>query len=104
MFRHILVNYARARGFSKRGGDQERVTLAGVELGTKAQEIDVLALHEALDALAASASNRIFNPACLTEDYDCGIRLHRLGRGLCHDRPVRQYPERSDRCNRYEAG
>ena len=52
VFRRILVNYARARGFSKRGGDQERVTLAGVELGTKAPEIDVLALHEALDALA----------------------------------------------------
>jgi RNA polymerase sigma factor (sigma-70 family) len=28
------------------------VTLAEVELGAKAQEIDLLALHEALDALA----------------------------------------------------
>ena len=52
VIRRILVNYARARGFSKRGGDQERVTLAGVELGAKVQEIDLLALHEALDALA----------------------------------------------------
>ena len=52
IIRRILVDYARARGFPKRGGDWERVTLAGVELGAKAQEIDVLALHEALDALA----------------------------------------------------
>ena len=52
VIRRILVNYTRARGFSKRGGDQERVTLAGVELGAKAQGIDLLALHEALDALA----------------------------------------------------
>jgi bacteriophage N4 adsorption protein B len=35
--------------------------------------------RRALEALAASASNRVFNPACLTEDYDCGIRLHALG-------------------------
>jgi RNA polymerase sigma factor (TIGR02999 family) len=52
MIRRILVNYARARGFSKRGGDRERVTLTGVELGAKAEEIDLLALHEALNVLA----------------------------------------------------
>jgi len=52
IIRRILVDYARARGFSKRGGDRERVTLAGVVFGRKAQELDILALHEALDALA----------------------------------------------------
>ena len=50
--RRILVDYARASGFPKRGGDWERVTLSGVVLGAKVQELDVLALHEALDALA----------------------------------------------------
>jgi adsorption protein B len=35
--------------------------------------------RRALEALAASASNQVFDPTCLTEDYDCGIRLHRLG-------------------------
>ncbi|HSW50373.1 MAG TPA: glycosyl transferase family protein, partial [Bryobacteraceae bacterium] len=35
--------------------------------------------RRALEALAASDSNRVFDPACLTEDYDCGIRLHKLG-------------------------
>ena len=58
VIRRILVNYTRARGFSKRGGDQERVTLAGVELGAKAQGIDLLALHEALDALAGISARQ----------------------------------------------
>lgn len=36
--------------------------------------------REALEALAAAESNRIFEPSCLTEDYENGIRLHRAGR------------------------
>jgi adsorption protein B len=32
-----------------------------------------------LEKLAASASNRVFEPDCLTEDYENGMRLHRLG-------------------------
>ncbi len=33
----------------------------------------------ALEQLAASQSNRIFEPACLTEDYENGLRLKKLG-------------------------
>lgn len=33
----------------------------------------------ALDRLAESASNRIFQPDSLTEDYENGLRLHQLG-------------------------
>lgn len=33
-----------------------------------------------LDALAGRHANRIFEPACLTEDYDAGYRIHALGR------------------------
>jgi adsorption protein B len=33
----------------------------------------------ALEEMAQSNCNRIFEPACLTEDYENGIRLHRLG-------------------------
>jgi adsorption protein B len=33
----------------------------------------------ALEKLAETGSNRIFDPACLTEDYENGFRLHRLG-------------------------
>ena len=35
--------------------------------------------REALEKLAAAHSNRIFEPECLTEDYETGFRLHRLG-------------------------
>jgi adsorption protein B len=35
--------------------------------------------REALDKLANSSSNRVFEPECLTEDYENGIRLHALG-------------------------
>ena len=34
----------------------------------------------ALDELAEKNSNRIFEPTCLTEDYDAGFRIHLLGR------------------------
>lgn len=35
--------------------------------------------REALEKLAGSASNRIFEPEALTEDYENGLRLFRLG-------------------------
>ncbi len=35
--------------------------------------------RDAIDKLARSASNRIFEPDSLTEDYENGLRLHRLG-------------------------
>jgi bacteriophage N4 adsorption protein B len=35
--------------------------------------------RQALETLAASESNRVFEPSCLTEDYENGLRLHRLG-------------------------
>ena len=53
MMRRILVNHARDRAAAKRGGDAQRMplTLAGNAL--QRPEVDVLALHEALDRLAA---------------------------------------------------
>ena len=53
MMRRILVDSARKRRAGKRGGDWERVTLAGDEPAANGQAaIDVLALHEALERLA----------------------------------------------------
>ena len=53
LMRRILVDHARRRRAEKRGGDWERVTLAGDEVATDAhKEIDVLALDEALERLA----------------------------------------------------
>jgi hypothetical protein len=35
--------------------------------------------REALEKLARVSANRVFEPAALTEDYESGLRLHRLG-------------------------
>ncbi|HYL73093.1 MAG TPA: glycosyl transferase family protein [Bryobacteraceae bacterium] len=35
--------------------------------------------REALEKLATADHNLIFEPACLTEDYENGLRLHRMG-------------------------
>ena len=50
MMRRILVNHARGRAAAKRGGDAERVSLSLAHLG-EAPPVDLIALHEALDAL-----------------------------------------------------
>jgi RNA polymerase sigma factor (TIGR02999 family) len=54
MMRRILVDNARRRRAEKRGGDWQRVTLAGDEPAAPDanREVDVLALHEALERLA----------------------------------------------------
>ncbi len=52
MMRRILVNHARGRAADKRGGEAERVTLSLAQIG-EAPSVDLIALHEALDTLAA---------------------------------------------------
>ena len=57
LMRRILVDHARARLAEKRGGGIERVTLVGDEPAAEnPHAIDVLALHESLERMAA------FNP------------------------------------------
>jgi RNA polymerase sigma-70 factor, ECF subfamily len=54
MMRRILVDDARKRRADKRGGAAERVTLTGDDIAAPDQNgIDVLALHESLERLAA---------------------------------------------------
>ena len=54
MMRRILVDQARLRRAEKRGGGWERVTLVGDEAAAEGlSEVDVLALHESLERLAA---------------------------------------------------
>jgi RNA polymerase sigma factor (TIGR02999 family) len=53
MMRRILVNHARDRAAAKRGGGADRVTLGLAEEPQPQAEVDVLALHDALDRLAA---------------------------------------------------
>lgn len=54
LMRRILVDHARARFAEKRGGGLDRVTLIGDEAAADSPRgIDVLALHESLERLAA---------------------------------------------------
>ena len=55
VMRRILVDHARARRSAKRGGGMRPVTLADADAAEGAPDsgLDVLALHEALEALAA---------------------------------------------------
>jgi RNA polymerase sigma factor (TIGR02999 family) len=52
MMRRILVDYARARNFEKRGGGAVQVTLDEALVVENERSADVVALDEALDALA----------------------------------------------------
>jgi RNA polymerase sigma factor (TIGR02999 family) len=54
MMRRILVDHARKRRAEKRGGGAERITLTSDAIPAPDQhDIDVLALHESLERLAA---------------------------------------------------
>jgi len=54
VMRDLLVDHARERGAAKRGGDQERLSMsvASDQAGQGGEEIDLLALDEALKRLA----------------------------------------------------
>jgi RNA polymerase sigma factor (TIGR02999 family) len=52
LMRRVLVDHARARGYQKRGGGAERVTLDERTLAAPTCDTDVIALDGALDALA----------------------------------------------------
>ncbi len=51
--RHILVDYARAKHRQKRGGWQEKITLAEDVLASTSDSAEMIALDEALKELAA---------------------------------------------------
>jgi RNA polymerase sigma factor (TIGR02999 family) len=53
LMRRVLVDHARARGYRKRGGGAERVTLVEGLVASPEVALDVVALDRALDTLAA---------------------------------------------------
>ncbi len=53
LMRRILVDHARSKGRIKRAGMLTRVTLDGLEVGAAEQDVDIVALDEALRELAA---------------------------------------------------
>jgi RNA polymerase sigma factor (TIGR02999 family) len=52
MMRRILVDLARARGYQKRGGGAPVVSLDDVDVAAATPGLDVVALHDALEALS----------------------------------------------------
>ena len=53
LMRRVLVDHARARGFRKRGGGAQRVTLDEGLIASPEPPLDLVALDRALEALAA---------------------------------------------------
>jgi len=58
LMRQVLVDHARAARSAKRGGDQYKLSLDQVNLASPEQDIDLLALDEALNRLAAFDERR----------------------------------------------
>ena len=52
LMRRVLVDYARARGFQKRGAQAEKVPLSKVSIPAPEPPVDIVALDLALEALA----------------------------------------------------
>jgi RNA polymerase sigma factor (TIGR02999 family) len=53
LMRRILVDHARSKRRAKRGGSDVRVSLTAVPLVAKSRDLDIVALDEALEKLAA---------------------------------------------------
>ena len=58
LMRRVLVDEARKRNFQKRGGEFTRLTLSDEVLPAQQQEIDLIALDEALERLAQFAPRK----------------------------------------------
>jgi RNA polymerase sigma-70 factor (ECF subfamily) len=52
IMRQILLQHARSHNANKRGGDQRKVSLDELMVGTDEAARDIIALHDALEALA----------------------------------------------------
>lgn len=59
IIRRILVDHARARGYAKRGGNAVHVPLDDVLFGASARGIELVALDEALGALAKIDARKV---------------------------------------------
>jgi RNA polymerase sigma-70 factor (ECF subfamily) len=59
LMRRVLVDHARARGYQKRGGGAQQVTLDDALVVSPAPAVDLVALDRALVALAAADVRKI---------------------------------------------
>jgi len=58
MMRRVLVDYARSRGYAKRGGNARQVSFDEVAMVPQERAADVVALDDALTSLAAIDSRK----------------------------------------------
>jgi RNA polymerase sigma factor (TIGR02999 family) len=58
LMRRVLVDHARARGYRKRGGGAQRVTLTDALVVSPEPALDLVALDRALEALAAADARK----------------------------------------------
>jgi RNA polymerase sigma factor (TIGR02999 family) len=58
LMRQVLVDHARSRGYRKRGGGVQRVTLDETPVGTSGPAVDVIALDRALDLFARTDARK----------------------------------------------
>ena len=56
--RRILIDNARRKRARKHGGGQQRLDVADVDIAVEAKDDELLAVHEALDKLAAQDSQK----------------------------------------------
>ena len=77
--RRILVDYARLRLTQKRGAGLERVTLSGLDLPGEDEDGDVLAIDQALTALAAE---RPRHAQLVTLRFFAGLSIEEAARAL----------------------
>jgi RNA polymerase sigma-70 factor (ECF subfamily) len=59
MMRRVLVDIARAKGYQKRGGGAQRVTLIESRAPAKQPSLDLIALDDALEALEAMDARKV---------------------------------------------
>jgi RNA polymerase sigma-70 factor, ECF subfamily len=87
--RHVLIDYARARQASKRGGGGlERVTLRDTLIGDSGPAIDLLDLHRALDRLGDDHPRKVQVVELL---YFAGLTLEEAAAALgLNERTVRR--------------
>jgi RNA polymerase sigma factor (TIGR02999 family) len=72
VMRHILVDHARARAASKRGGDVEIVRLDDVLTVPAPDDVDMVALDRSLDKLAALDERKV---RVVELRYFCGLSV-----------------------------
>lgn len=80
LMRRVLVDHARARGYQKRGGGAQRVPLDERTFAAPVTDTDVIALDEALDALAVIDERKM---RVVEMRYFGGLTVEQTADALC---------------------